>query len=76
MYPLRREREENHTKGRKKREKERCFVALGLVPDGAHSVLKGTQRESHSHTNTAYLIPINNIYQREQRRERKRESHT
>ena len=23
---------------------ERCFVALGLVPDGAHSVLKGTQR--------------------------------
>ena len=21
-----------------------CFVALGLVPDGAHSVLKGTQR--------------------------------
>jgi hypothetical protein len=24
---------------------ERCFVALGLVPDGEHSVLKGTQRE-------------------------------
>ena len=23
---------------------ERCFVALGLVPDGEHSVLKGTQR--------------------------------
>jgi len=23
-----------------------CFVALGLVPDGAHSVLKGTQRYS------------------------------
>ena len=23
---------------------DRCFVALGLVPDGAHSVLKGTQR--------------------------------
>jgi len=32
---------------RKKKKSQRyskCFVALGLVPDGAHSVLKGTQR--------------------------------
>jgi len=28
----------------KKKRRSQCFVALGLLPDGAHSVLKGTQR--------------------------------
>ena len=34
---------------------ERCFVALGLVPDGEHSVLKGTQRYSMSISAAARL---------------------
>jgi len=36
----------DHSKVLTKGTHERCFVALGLVPDGAHSVLKGTQRYS------------------------------
>jgi len=34
-------------KEKERKKTERCFVALGLVPDGEHSVLKGTQREKN-----------------------------
>ena len=37
---------------------ERCFVALGLVPDGAHSVLKGTQRYSSTKSKHQALVEL------------------
>jgi len=37
---------------------DECFVALGLVPDGEHSVLKGTQRTGLSLPVLEYFVAL------------------